>query len=69
MAPYIGRDDDPKIIKHILEDFLTKTQSQGQFSRIGVDQKIGACHMKLERANPEYRKIVREIPSLHLLKM
>ena len=68
-APYIGRDDDPKIIKHILDDFQTKTQSRGQFSIIGVDQKIGACHMKLERANPEYRKIVREIPPLHLLKM
>ena len=68
-APYIGRDDDPEVIKQVLEDFLTKTQSRGKYSIIGVDQKIGACQMELEKGNPEYRKIVREIPPLHLLKM
>jgi hypothetical protein len=58
-----------KVIKEVLEDFLSMTESHDEYTILGVDQKIGACHMKLERGHPKFRKIIREIPTLHLLKM
>ena len=67
--PWVGRDDDPKVIEKVLDDFITMTDAQDDFCILGVDQKIGACHMKLEHGHPRFKKLIREIPVLHLLKM
>ena len=69
-APWIGRDDDPKIVKGFLNDLLVMADvSEKEYAILGVDQKIGGVHMKLEKTNCRFRKVIREIPPLHLQKM
>ena len=68
-SPWIGRDDDPKVVEGILNDFLVHADSDNEYSILGVDQKIGGVHTKLQKSNPAFRKIIREIPPLHMLKM
>ena len=67
-APWIGRDDDPRVIRKVLEDFQTMTECYDRPSLLGVDQKIGVTHMKIQKGSEKFSDIIREIPVLHLLK-
>ena len=67
-APWIGRDDDPRVIRKVLEDFQTMTECYDRPSLLGVDQKIGVTHMKIQKGSEQFSDIIREIPALHLLK-
>ena len=66
-ASWMGRDDDPKIVEGFLNDVLVMADvSEKVYAILGVDQKIPGVHMKLEKTNCRFRKVIREIPPLHL---
>ena len=66
--PWLGRDDDPKKIEEICADLKRMVDLGNNYAILGVDQKIGACHLKLEKSSTACKRLIREIPALHLTK-
>ena len=53
-APWIGRDDDPKVVEGFLSDLLVMADiNDNEYAVLGVDKKIGGVHMKLEKGKPK----------------
>ena len=66
--PWLGRDDDINKIKEVCKDVELMTDACNDYSIWAVDQKIAASHIKLERAEPTFKRQIREVPVLHLTK-
>ena len=67
--PASGKDDDIMVLKHILDDIITKADlSPGHRILFGPDFKIANNVFKLMEKNPKYQCILPEFPVLHLRK-
>ena len=73
--PAVGRDDDIRKLKEILDDMLVKlghpdtdTNNTGNRILFAPDNKIATNLFKLMDNNPKYRVFLPEFPLLHLKK-
>ncbi|WAR09222.1 LOW QUALITY PROTEIN: hypothetical protein MAR_019180 [Mya arenaria] len=69
--PAMGRDDDIKKLKEVLDDVLMKTDNctvDAHKIIFAPDHKIAANLLRLQDNNPRYRTFLPEFPVLHLRK-